>query len=58
MNKQDPTAALRADGAVRLAKWKTNLLMLGNSDTVRNDRGIETPGSPELSSACVDKLSD
>lgn len=36
--------------------WKINLLKLDNSDTVREDAGIETPSSPELSSACVTKL--
>lgn len=37
------TTALRADGAVRLPKWKINLLNLGNSDTVGNETGIKFP---------------
>lgn len=41
-----------------LAKWKIKLLKLNNSDTVRNDTGIETPSSPELSSACVSDPDD
>lgn len=41
-----------------LAKWKIKLLKLNNSDTVRNDIGIETPSSPELPSACVSDPDD
>lgn len=41
-----------------LAKWKIKHLKLNNSDTVRNDTGIETPSSPELSSACVSDPDD